>query len=368
MKKWTAIMLVIVIVLFGSVIGFNLFKQRMIAHYMANMPEPSYPVTTETVTHDDWTPSLQAIGFIEPYQGVMLTTETDGVIKSIHFKSGIKAQQGQVLLTLDSEVEKANLKSAEVRLPAAKAKYLRYKNLYTKRSLSKEAFDEAEAAYFSLAADIESLKAQIGRRVVKAPFAGTVGIRDVYLGQYLKSGNDIVRIEDTKVMRLKFTIPQTELAKVSLNQPVEIHVDAYPDHTFSGSVTAIEPVVTMQSGLIQIEADIPNADGLLRSGMFARANLLLPVLHDQIIIPQTAVTYTLYGDSVYVVKTNGSEQRVSQVIVSIGERQKDKVHILSGLQPSDEIVTSGQVRLSNGAKIHTVQSDAANPPTEIPML
>ncbi len=368
MKKWIAVMLLISIALFGSVIGYNLFKQKMIAQYLANQPEPSYPITVETVLLQNWTPTIQAIGFIEPYQGVMLTTETNGVIKSIDFKSGIEANKGQVLLTLDSEVEKANLRSAEVRLPAAKAKYQRYKDLYARRSLSKEAYDEAEAAYFSLAADIDSLKAQIDRRVIKAPFSGTVGIRNVYLGQYLKSGNDIVRIEDTNVMRLKFTVPQTNISKLFLTQKIEINVDAYPEKVFSGSVTAIEPVVSTQSGLVQVEADIPNSDGLLRSGMFAKASLLLPTQPDQIIISQTAITYTLYGDSVYVLTGTENEKRVKQVLIKVGERKNNTVQILDGLKANDVIVTSGQVRLSNNAKVHIVQSDAPEPLTEIPML
>ncbi|MCE0493703.1 efflux RND transporter periplasmic adaptor subunit [Vibrio salinus] len=368
MKKWIFFMLLIAILLLGSVIGFNIIKQKKIAEYMANLPEPSYPVTIKTVQNQDWTPVIQAIGFIEPYQGVMLSTESNGVIKKINFESGIEAKKGQVLLTLDSSVEEANLKSAQARLPAAKAKFLRYQDLYRKRSLSKESFDEAEAAYFSLAADIESLKAQINRRTIKAPFSGTVGIRNVYLGQYLQPGTDIVRIEDTNIMRLRFTVPQTQISKISLHQKIEINVDAYPQHVFAGSITAIEPAVSVQSGLIQVEADIPNTDGKLRSGMFARANVLLPVKHDQIVIPQTAITYALYGDSVYVVKKEDGVERVKQAIVKIGARKKDKVRILSGLKKGDIIVTSGQVRLSNEAKVHVVQSDAANPPAEIPML
>jgi len=368
MKKWTAIMLIIAILIFGSVIGFNVYKQKMIANYLAHQPEPSYPITVETVTNEDWTPVIQAIGFIEPYQGVVLTTESSGVIQHIDFDSGIDAKKGQVLLALDSSVEEANLKSAEARLPAAKAKFKRYKDLYHKRSLSKESFDEAEAAYFSLAADIESLKAQIKRRTIEAPFSGTVGIRNVYLGQYLQPGTDIVRIEDTSIMRLRFTVPQTDISKIFLHQKIEISVDAYPRDIFSGSITAIEPAVSVQSGLIQIEADIPNTDNKLRSGMFARANVLLPTKHDQVIIPQTSITYTLYGDSVYVVNTHDNEKRVKQVIVSVGNRKKDKIRILSGLKKGDIIVTSGQVRLSNDTKVHVVQSDAANPPTDIPML
>lgn len=361
-------MLLIAILLFGSVIGFNLFKQKMIGEYLANRPEPSYPITVTDVSLKDWTPKIEAIGFIEPYQGVTLTAEASGVIDAIDFESGMKVEKGQTLVTLDSKVEKANLKSSQSRLPAAKAKFERYKGLYKKGSLSHESYDEAEASYLSLSADIESLKAAIARREIKAPFDGVVGIRNVYLGQYLQPGTDIIRLEDTSVMRLHFTVPQTQISKIELGQTVEISVDAYPDHAFTGEITAIEPAVSAQSGLVQLEASIPNSDGKLRSGMFARASVLLTPLKEQVIIPQTAITFTLYGDSVYVVSGDQEEQRVEQRVITVGERSGDEAHILQGLKDGETVVTSGQVRLSNGVKVHEVESDATKHRAETPML
>jgi membrane fusion protein, multidrug efflux system len=368
MKKWTAVMLIIVILLFGSVIGFNLFKQKMISQFLANRPEPSYPVTVQQVDAVNWTPIIESVGFIEPNQGVVLTSETNGVINNIMFDSGAEVTKGQALLSLNSDVEKANLKSAQARLPAAQAKYIRYKGLYNKGSLSKEAFDEAEASYFSLAADIESLKATIARRQITAPFSGVIGIRNVFLGQYLQPATEIVRLEDISFMRLRFTVPQTDIARITLGQAVKIAVDAYPTTDFKGSITAIEPAVNELSGLIQVQADIPNSDGKLRSGMFARVDIQLPTQPQQITVPQTAITYTLYGDSVYVIADKDGEKRTVQKVVKVGERRGSIAHILDGLNNGDIIVTSGQVRLSNGAKVHVVDSSAVAPKTEIPML
>ncbi len=226
MKKWTFFMLLIAVLLFGSVIGFNLFKQQKIAEYLANRPEPEFPVTVTTVKPVDWVPVIEAIGFVEPNQGVTLTSETSGVISNISFASGSQVEKGQLLVSLDSDVEKANLKSSEARLPAAEAKYKRYQGLYKKGSISKEAYDEAEASYYSLAADIESLKAQIDRREIKAPFSGVVGIRNVFLGQYLQPSDSIVRLEDISLMKLRFTVPQTDFSRVSIGQDVDIFVDA----------------------------------------------------------------------------------------------------------------------------------------------
>jgi membrane fusion protein (multidrug efflux system) len=368
MKKWTFFMLLIAILLFGSVIGFNLFKQQKIAEYMANRPEPEFPVTVTEVNSVDWVPVIEAIGFIEPNQGVTVANETSGVIDQITFESGTLVEEGQPLVLLDSDVERANLKSTQARLPAAQAKYKRYQGLYKKGSISKEAYDDAEANYFSLQADIESLKASIDRREIKAPFAGVVGIRNVYLGQYLQAGTDIVRLEDTSVMRLRFTIPQTDISRIQLGQQMDIFVDAYPETAFKGSISAIEPAVNVQSGLIQVQADIPNNDGKLRSGMFARANIILPTIENQITLPQTAITFTLYGDNVYILSEEDGEKRVQQHVVKVGERTADIAHILEGVKAGDVVVTSGQVRLSNGAKVRVVESDATTPPAETPML
>ena len=377
MKKWMAIMLLIAIALFGSVIGFNLFKQKMIAQYMANRPEPEFPVTAMVTKAQDWVPTIEAIGFIEPNQGVTLSTELAGTIDAITFESGKPVKADQLLLSLDSTVERANLRASQAKLPAAKAKFERFQNLYKTSSISKEQLDEAEAAYRSLEADIESLKATITRREVRAPFSGVVGLRNVFLGQYLQPGTDIVRLEDTSVMRLRFTVPQTDISKITLGQTIKINVDAYPQTQFDGHITAIEPAVNYQSGLIQVQADIPNNDGQLRSGMFARASIILPTVKDQIVIPQTAISFTLYGQNVYVLK-EGEETdkegnkvkvlRAKQVVVKAGERRGNDVHVLSGIQAGDQIVLSGQVRLSNDTKVHVVENDALAVPAQTPML
>ncbi len=368
MKKWTFMMLLIAVLLFGSVIGFNVFKQQKIAEYLSNMPEQSFPVTEVTAKAVDWVPVIEAIGFIEPNQGVMIANETSGVIDKISFESGTQVRKGQPLVALDTSVERANLKSSQARLPAAEAKFKRYQGLYKKGSLSKEDFDDAEASFLSLKADIESLKASINRREISAPFDGMIGIRNVYLGQYLQAGTDIVRLEDTSVMRIRFTVPQTEISRIHIAQEVDIKVDAYPNHSFKGSISAIEPAVNAQSGLIQVQANIPNSDGKLRSGMFARTNIILPKLTDQIVLPQTSITFTLYGDSVYVITNKDGEERVEQRVVKVGERNKDIVHVLDGVKDGDRVVTTGQVRLSNGVKVHAVESEATVTPAETPML
>lgn len=369
MKKWFAVMLFLSLAIFGSVIGFNMFKQHKIAEYMANLPEPEFPVTATTVKAIEWTPSIEVIGFIEPNQGVVISNESSGIITDILFESGAIVKQNQLLVLLDAGVQKANLDSASVTLPAAKAKYERYQGLIETGAISKEAFDETQASYFSLKGNIESLKAQIALREIKAPFAGNVGIRNVFLGQFLDVGSDIVRLEDNSIMRFRFTVPQTDLSKLKKGQQLNIFVDAYPQKAFDGKITAIEPAVNYQSGLVQVQASIPNRDRELRSGMFARAYVILPSLADQVVLPQTSVTYALYGSTVFIMnKDDKGNLRVTQTVVTEGKRQNDMVHILSGVKPGDVVVTSGQVRLSNGVKVKEVQNDALNTPAITPQL
>ncbi|OBT12933.1 efflux transporter periplasmic adaptor subunit [Vibrio sp. UCD-FRSSP16_10] len=366
MKKWILIMLIIAIALFGSVIGFNMFKQQKIAEYLANRPEPEYPVTTMKTAAEEWTPSIDAIGFIEPLQGVTLTAEASGIVTKINFVSGQQVSKGDSLVQLDSDVEKANLQSAQARYPAAEAKYKRYKGLYKKGAISKEGFDEAEASYLSLKADIIGLKATIDRRDVNAPFTGVVGIRGVNLGEYMQAGSRIARLEDISVMRMRFTVSQTDISRINIGQSVHVAVDSYPGVHFNATISAIEPAINYQSGLLQVQADIPNAQGKLRSGMFARAKIVLPTLTNQVVLPQIAITYTLYGDSVFVL--DEKTQRVAQRVIKVGERSLDKIRILDGVKPGDIVITSGQIRLSNDSKVKIVESDATTPPSEIPML
>ncbi|RCU45535.1 MULTISPECIES: efflux RND transporter periplasmic adaptor subunit [Corallincola] len=362
-------MLVLVVLVFGSVIGFNLFKQKMIGEYMANQPAPTFPVTTATVSPVDWIPSIDSIGFIEPYRGVTLKSEAAGLIETIDFESGEKVSADTLLLSLDTDVERANLKRSQASLPALKAQAHRMEVLLRQNSASEGQRDEAVANYEAQVADVAAQKATIARREIRAPFAGQIGIRQVFLGQYLEAGTEIVRLEDTSTMRIRFTIPQNQLSKIFVDQTIEVQVDAYPETSFHGKITTIEPAVNFQSGVVQVQADVPNENGVLRSGMFARVNVILPTLPQQLVIPQTAVNFTLYGETIFIAETREGDSQLiaTQRTIKVEERRGDVARV-SGLNPGETIVTSGQVRLSNGSQIKVVESDALNTPAEIPAL
>ncbi|ART80393.1 efflux RND transporter periplasmic adaptor subunit [Oceanisphaera avium] len=383
MKKWTLSMLLLVVLIFGSVIGFNLFKQKMMGEYFANMPVPSYPVTTMEVTPKDWTPRIAAIGFIEPIQGIDISNESSGIVRAIHFESGQKVKAGDVLLELDADVEKANLRSAQGRVHSVEANLKRTRQLLNRGSVSQGQLDEAQASYQELIGQVDSLKATIARRTIRAPFDGVMGIRNAFLGQYLNAGTDIARLEDSSQFRIRFTIPQTRIADIAVGQALNIFVDAYPATPFEGEVTAIEPQVNPDSGVVQVQASIPNQDGKLRSGMFAKLDVQLPVQHEQILVPQTAINFTLYGQTVYVVskqqpeegkekeKPNAEDETVyiaKQRVIEVAEREDDYARVVKGLKAGEVIVTTGQVRLSNGSHVKLVEDDALDTPESAPQL
>ncbi len=372
MKKWTAAMLIIAVLAFGTVIGFNLFVKGKIDEAIANMPEPEFPVTALTLETTNWQPTIDAIGFVEPNQGVTIANQLSGIVSDIQFENGSKAEKGQLLVELDSAVERANLKSKLVQLPAAEADYKRLARLYKQKSVSKQDLDNSQAKFLALQADIESLKATIDRREIKAPFSGLVGIRNVNLGEYLQAGTEIVRLEDISTMKIRFTIPQTQLPRIALDQTVHVFVDSYPDIPFEGKITAIEPAVFYQSGLIQVQATIPNIDTKLRSGMFARVSILLPEMHNQFVLPQSAINFTLYGNSIYTINEvteDGNQiKRVKQFNVNVLERNGNLALVSGDLNPGDLVVTSGQIRLSNNGKVKIVESDALDAPATMPQL
>ncbi|MBU3824951.1 MAG: efflux RND transporter periplasmic adaptor subunit [Candidatus Oceanisphaera merdipullorum] len=379
MKKWTLSMLLLVVIIFGSVIGFNLFKQKMMGEYFANMPIPSFPVTTTEIIAQDWTPRIAAIGFIEPIQGVAISNETPGVVRAILFESGQQVSKGDTLLELDAEVEKANLRSAQANLPAAQANLKRIRQLFSRGAIAQSQVDDTEAKYKELVGQVDSLKATIARRTIRAPFDGVMGIRNVFVGQYLNAGSDIARLEDIHQFRIRFTVPQTRLADIAVGQSLNIFVDAYPETPFEGKITAIEPQVNPGSGVVPVQASIPNKDGKLRSGMFAKVDVQLPTQSGQILVPQQAINFTLYGQTVFVVEEQAPAEGkdtadaepilvAQQRVIEVAEREDDYARVVKGLKPGETIVTSGQVRLSNGSHVKPVEDDALDTPASAPQL
>ena len=367
-KKWLRRMSILVIAVFGVVIAINIFLNVQRAHIIAHLPEPTHPVTRIKIQPQPWTPTVSAIGFIEPKRSVIIKSEEAGFISKIAFEDGQAIEAGALLLELNSDLADADLKAKRVQLPSVKAKYLRIKKLYQKGLASKQDTERTQAEYLRLKAELERASAKIKHRQVYAPFAGVLGISSLHVGDYLSVDQHIVRLEDPTEMKIRFTISQKDVAKVALGQQVKVYVDAYPKQPFMGEIKAIEPAVLQQSGLIEVLASLPNHHHKLLHGMFAKVQALLEVKPNQIRVPQTAVHFTLYGDTVFVVKKDEQgDLRVHETNVTLGQRYGNQVQVLSGLKAGDEVVTHGLVRLRNLSRVR-IQADQFKTPKMLPKL
>lgn len=389
-KALIVITLLIVLIIFAGVVGMQQFIKMKKAEAAANMPEPVNSVTAMTLAGQPWTPTLSAVGSIRPNQGAMLSSQVPGAVSQVLVEAGAKVKKGQLLVEIDSQVERASLRAAQAQLPLAEANYKRFKSLVASNSASKAELDSAQATYNQLLANIESLKAQIERRQIYAPFDGVAGIVNVNVGQFINAGTEIVRVEDQSVMKIRFTLPQTDLAHIAVGQDVSAEIDALGSQRFAAKISAIDPAVDRATGLINLEATLSEGGEKLLSGMFARLTVSLPTQQEQIVVPQIAVSYTMYGETVYVLQPLSDEDkklvgmmaernpaikventfRVKQVEVKTLERNGIHAHLGKGVKAGDRIVTGGFQRLSNNALVSVSEQEAVgvSAPAEIKKL
>lgn len=367
-----------VLIVFAIVVGLQKVSAMKKAEIAANMPEPVREVTAMQVVTQEWTPSISAVGYVRPNNGAMLSSETSGVVSRVLVTSGQKVNKGDLLVEFDSSVEIANLKASEAQLPNAKANYERYRRLIASKSASKAELDNAQATYNQLLANIEALRAVIKRRQIYAPFSGVAGIVNVNVGQYITMGTEIVRVEDQSAMKVRFSLPQTSLAQIFVGQKVTAVIDALPAQTFPARIIAIEPAVDRLTGLINIEAVIEEGQNKLLSGMLARLNVALTTEVGQIVVPQIAVTYTMYGETVYVLQPLSDQDkemvnkmsaqnpsldikkmyRAKQVEVKTASRRGNYSQLSKGIKAGDLIVTGGLQRLSHNSLVKVSDVEA----------
>ncbi|OOF43400.1 efflux transporter periplasmic adaptor subunit [Rodentibacter rarus] len=367
------IVLVVFVLIFAGVIGFNVLRGIMIGKAIANMPEASSPVTAVEVKASEWTPVINTTGLVRPNQGAMLSAQNAGTVSKVFVQNGQMVKKGDLLVELDSSVERASLQAAQAQLPALRQTYQRYANLLSSSAVSRQEVDNAKSAYDVQVANIESLKATIERRQIVAPFDGKAGIVKVNVGQYVNIGTEIVRVEDTSSMKIDFAISQNELERLHLGQRVTATTDARQGETFSARITAIEPAINSSTGLVDIQATFDPEDGRkLLSGMFSRLRIALPTETNQIVVPQVAVSYNMYGEISYLLAPLSEEDkakfadnpkldnlyRAKQITVFT----KDRQGIYSQLQGDevkvgDKIITGGQQGIGNGSLVEWIKKD-----------
>jgi membrane fusion protein (multidrug efflux system) len=360
-------------------------------------PPPPIAVSAATASEQLWQSRLPAIGSLKAFQGVDLTVEAAGTVKDLEFRSGEKVSLNQPLLQLDSAVEQASLATEQAELALAKVEHERGKNLLARQALSKSEYDRLSAELQKSITRVAQLNALLERKRIIAPFAGTIGIRQVDVGDFVTSGTTVATLQDLSKLFVDFYLPEQNVPQLALGQQVRISVAAYPGEVFIGEITAINPKVEVSTRNLQVRALLANPDAKLLPGMFANLQVLLASQAKQVVVPETAITFTLYGNSLYVVgpkeqpaasnpctSTAGQllcwlglakapeavEPQQSLVVerrfVSTGERRDGLVIISKGLRAGEQIVTAGQLKLDNGASVSLVADQATAPATASP--
>lgn len=359
-------------IVFGGVF-FHIFSGfAAMQEQMASMPVPVINVTAKPAETQEWGVEVPAIGVLEARRGVDVSASMPGLVQQIRFESGDKVAQGQTLVQLDADVERGNLAKAQAALKLAKADLDRGESLVTTNNISKATLDQRQSQYDVAAAEVAALAAQIEKKTINAPFDGELGIRKVNVGQYLEAGIAIVNIQDLSVMLVNFSVSQRELSDLKVGHKIRMTTDAYPVKEFEGEISAIEPLINRETGMVEVQGRFDNADGLLRPGMFAKLSIQLPARMQVVVVPQTAISYSLYGDYVYVVTQAKDEAgadiaTVERRIIKTGERRNGAVIIESGVEAGETIVTSGQLKLDNGTRVAIVAEDTLAIPAEVPV-
>ena len=335
---------------------------------MGPMPES---VSTFIAERQSWVDSLQAIGSVEPVQGVRLDAEVAGVVRAINFENGQQVEAGDLLVQLDIEVEQAQLRSNEAIARLAEVEFKRASTLRESGNVPQSQLDRAIADLEKTKADVENVKAVIDRKTIRAPFSGRVGIRQMNLGQYVSQGAPIVTLQSDEQVFVNFTLPQQAIARIAPGMQVSLSSDVYPDRTFKGSLTAISPQIDPITRTVKVQGTLDNPDGLLRAGLFVKVTVTLPVKNEVLVVPATAIVYAPYGNSIYKIESqvdeaSGARSTVAkQSFIRIGKRTGDFVSVLEGLEVGDEVVSAGAFKLRNGIQV-IINNDMAPAPKLTP--
>ncbi|WP_420342918.1 efflux RND transporter periplasmic adaptor subunit [Paenirhodobacter sp.] len=367
MIKRIILALFIIVVIGGGIVGFNLFRTKMIADIFANMKLPPVPVTVTEVVPGNWTPGIEAIGTASALQGTDLSTEASGIVREIYFRANDAVTQGQLLVQIDDRQEKADLDAARATAALAQTTLTRARKLQERGVQSTSTLDTAAAEAVSAEAQVAKLEAVLTMKQMNAPFGGTIGIPRVDVGQYVSPGTVYATLQDRSQMRVDFSLSEQQAALIRSGMTVSVNPEE-TETTVSGTIIGIDPKIDPNSRLVTVRALLPDAQGALTPGQFLRVRVNLPEESNVIALPQTVVASSLYGDSVYVVRmetpegASGAQEVARQVFVTLGRRSADRIEIRSGLKAGDKVVNAGQNRLSSGAavKITDEPAPAAN--------
>ncbi|MHB8883750.1 MAG: efflux RND transporter periplasmic adaptor subunit [Methylovirgula sp.] len=377
---FTAVFLLLAGLVGGLAYVQFVFKPELIKGFIAKAAPPPASVAVVRARAETWAPRISAIGTFRAVQGVEVAPQLGGVITAIRADSGQDVQAGAPLFDIDTSVEQADLLNNEATLINAELAYDRQRKLTLTGNTTKANVDSAQAARDSAAAAVQRVKALIAQKHIVAPFAGRLGIRKVDLGQYVSSGTSLITLQNLDPIFVDFPVPEQSLAVLKRGQTVEVKVDAFPGRIFRGKVQTIDARVDQNTRSVLVRALFPNKDDALRPGMFANVDVIAGRPMSVVTLPRTAISYSLYGDAVFVVapaepKGGGAQAsplagdipyKVERRFVRVGDTRNERVAITFGVKAGDEVVSEGQLKLQSGARVHVNRKAGLVPPPVLP--
>lgn len=323
-------------------------------------PEPPpMPIKAAPVTRATLNVEVTAVGTLRADETVMIRPEIAGRVASIHFKEGQTVNAGDPLITLDQDEYKAQLAGSAAQVGLEESSYERLRDLQRKNLTSQQILDETKARLDAARAQQELNRVRLDKTVIRAPFAGTVGLRLVSPGAYVKPGDDIANLESLGAMKLDFRVPETYLARLGVGQILTVRVDAYPDQGFEGTIYAIDPALDPETRTVLLRARLPNKGNKLRPGLFARVSLILERRENALVAPEQAIVPV--GQKIFVYRV--VDGKAVMTPVRLGLRRPGQVEILEGLSAGDLVVTDGQLKIRDGAAVTVQPPPTAQPPT-----
>lgn len=356
MLKRFLFVFILTALLLGGLFGFKFYQIQQSISQM--QPPPPAVVAVATVMQEIWPSSLSAIGSLSPVAAVDVSNEVAGKVKAIHFDSGHSVKAGQLLLELDAATDEAELQGLLAEQKLAQLRFDRASAMVAKKFLSQAELDQQHAELEQAVAAVNTKRTQIEKKRIHAPFAGELGMRQVDPGRYLEQGAAIVSLLRLDPIYLDFTLPERQLDQLAVGQQVNVTVQAYPGKTFLGTIQAVSPAIEQNTRALKVRASLGNKDKRLRPGMFAQVSIVSDQVSQVLTLPDTAITYNPYGNSVYLVVQDENGLTVQSRQVETGQVREGRVEITSGLNAGDRVVSAGQVKLRNGVPV-TIDSKAA---------
>jgi multidrug efflux system membrane fusion protein len=366
--RWVLIVGVLLALVLGGFYGFNRYRAQSIATFFANNKPPPAQIAAVTAKSETVPRFAAGIGSLAAVHQVTITPEIGGRVTAVLFTPGATVNAGDPLVQINDGPERGDLANYQAQARLAAISWQRSEALAQRQVGPQQTVDQNQAQLDQARAQILKTEAIIAQKLIRAPFAGRLGVRQIDLGQYLSPGAAIVSLTDLQRLYVNFTLPSTMRAEIAPGQSVNITADAFPGRAFTATIATIEPQIRADTRTMMVQASLANPDEALLPGMFVNAAVVLPPEPDRVVLPETAVDYTLYGDSVYVVREAGKDAggkpllKAFRTPVKTGTRWADHVAILSGVSPGDLVVAAGQIKLQDGAPVIVT----GNPPPQRP--